>query len=83
MSKNRPRVTMVTGSVRMTKTGFTSRFKRLSTTATMTAVIKESTETLGNILARMMTAIALKRILTINFMIYFIKRLGKKDLFVI
>ncbi len=37
-NKNSPKVTIVTGSVNMTKTGFTIKFKRLNTTATIMAV---------------------------------------------
>lgn len=37
-NKNSPKVTMVTGNVNMTKTGFTTKFKRLKTTATIIAV---------------------------------------------
>tara|TARA_R110002020_G_scaffold458224_4_gene675534 strand:- start:473 stop:844 length:372 start_codon:yes stop_codon:yes gene_type:complete len=73
ISKKRPKVITVTGNVRITNIGFTSKFSILSTTATMTAVIKLSTDTLGNTFAKMITAIALKRILKISFIgVYFI-----------
>ena len=67
ISKNRPKVTMVTGSVKITNMGFTKKFNKLKTTATITAVIKLSTETLGNTFAKMITDKALKSILSINF----------------
>lgn len=38
-SKNNPKVTMVIGKVKMTKIGFTNRFKTDSTTATIIAVM--------------------------------------------
>ena len=37
-NKNKPKVTMVIGKVKITKTGFTKRFKTDNTTATMNAV---------------------------------------------
>jgi hypothetical protein len=67
ISKKRPKVTMVTGSVKITNMGFTKKFNKLKTTATITAVIKLSTETLGNTFAKMITDKALKSILSINF----------------
>ena len=39
MSKNRPSVIMVTGRVSIIKMGFTIKFKRLSTMATIIAVV--------------------------------------------
>jgi hypothetical protein len=38
-SKNKPKVTMVTGSVRITSIGFTIKFRRLRTIATIIAVV--------------------------------------------
>jgi hypothetical protein len=69
ISKKRPKVTMVTGSVKITKIGFTKKLSKLRTTATITAVIKVSTETLGNTFAKMITDKALKSILRISFII--------------
>ena len=43
-----PRVTMVMGNVRMTNMGFTKKFRRLSTMATIMAVIIESTPNPGS-----------------------------------
>ncbi len=65
--RKRPNVTMVTGSVKITKMGFTRMFNKLSTTATITAVINESTDTFGNTFARMITARALKSIRNSSF----------------
>ena len=67
ISKKRPKVTMVTGSVKITKMGFTKKLSKLRTTATITAVIKVSTETLGKTFAKMITDKALKSILIISF----------------
>lgn len=39
ISKNNPNVTMVIGKVKITKTGFTNRFKTDNTMATIMAVV--------------------------------------------
>lgn len=39
IKRNKPKVIMVIGNVKMTKTGFTKRFKTDNTTATIRAVI--------------------------------------------
>jgi hypothetical protein len=39
ISRNSPKVTMVTGSVRMTRMGFTIKLSKLRTTATIMAVV--------------------------------------------
>ena len=67
ISKKRPKVTMVTGKVKITKIGFTKKFSKLRTTATIIAVIKLSTETLGKTFAKIITDKALKSILRISF----------------
>lgn len=67
IKRNRPKVTMVTGRVKITNIGLTNIFSRLRTTATITAVMKESTLTFGNTFAKIITAKALKRILTNSF----------------
>lgn len=67
ISRKSPKVSTVTGSVKMTSIGFTKKFSKLSTTATIIAVIYESTDTLGKILAKSITASALKRVLRISF----------------
>ena len=46
--RNSPRVRIVIGNVKITNMGFTRKLRRLSTTATMMAVIMESTPTPGN-----------------------------------
>ena len=48
IKRNKPSVMMVTGKVRMTKIGFTMKFNKLKTTATIIAVKKLSTFTCGN-----------------------------------
>ncbi|AIY13147.1 hypothetical protein M667_07945 [Cellulophaga baltica NN016038] len=48
IKRNKPSVMMVTGNVRMTKIGFTMKFNKLKTTATIIAVKKLSTFTCGN-----------------------------------
>tara|TARA_R110000823_G_scaffold315139_1_gene445881 strand:- start:299 stop:622 length:324 start_codon:yes stop_codon:yes gene_type:complete len=67
ISKKRPKVTMVTGRVKITKIGFTKKFSKLRTTATIIAVIKLSTETLGKTFDKIITDKALKSILRISF----------------
>jgi hypothetical protein len=81
INKKRPKLITVTGSVNITNIGLTNRFKRLNTTATMMAVIKPSTDTLGSTFAKIITATALNRILKISFMdfgfnlcLFFIKK---------
>ena len=46
-SKNSPKVTMVTGKVKITKTGFTVRRSKATTTATMIAELYPATSTPG------------------------------------
>ena len=62
---------MVTGKVRMTRIGFTIKLSKLRTMATIMAVVYESTPTPGSIFAKITTAMALRRILKIRFMINF------------
>tara|TARA_R110001583_G_scaffold38171_8_gene123463 strand:+ start:16679 stop:17035 length:357 start_codon:yes stop_codon:yes gene_type:complete len=69
ISKKRPNVTIVTGSVKITNIGFTRKLSKLRTTATIIAVIKLSTETLGSTFAKMITDKALKSTLRISFII--------------
>jgi len=72
INKNRPKVMIVMGSVRITKMGFTIKFKRLSTIATITAVVYESTPTPGNTLDRITTATALRSVFNIKFIIFLV-----------
>lgn len=67
IKRKRPKVIMVTGKVKITNIGFTIKFKRLSTIATMIAVAYVSTPTPGNIFESTTTAKALKRIRNISF----------------
>lgn len=67
IKRNSPKVTMVTGRVKITNMGLTNIFSRLRTTATITAVMKESTLTFGNTFAKIITANALKSIRTNSF----------------
>ena len=48
INKNRPKVIMVMGSVRIIKRGFTKKFKIPNTNATIIAVVGESTPTPGS-----------------------------------
>lgn len=63
-NKNKPNVTMVTGSVKRIRIGFTNKFNKTRTAATTTAVTKLSTVIPGKILANTTTAIALRTIST-------------------
>ena len=47
-NKNKPKVTMVIGSVRIIKMGFKMAFKKAKTAATIIAVVKLTTSTPGN-----------------------------------
>jgi hypothetical protein len=67
--RNKPRVRMVTGSVRITSMGFTIRLSKLKTRATKTALPKALTSTPGRIFASRITARALRRSRRMNFMI--------------
>jgi hypothetical protein len=68
-NKNKPKVTMVIGKVKITNSGFTSTFKMASTNATINGVVKESSrDTPGNNLARIITAMAVRTSLIIVFM---------------
>ena len=67
IKRKRPKVIMVTGKVKITNIGFTIKFKRLSTIATMIAVVYVSTPTPGSIFESTTTAKALKRIRNISF----------------
>lgn len=67
ISKNKPKVNMVMGKVRITNIGLTIKFNRLNTMATMIAVVYESTPTPGRIFASITTARALNKIRIISF----------------
>jgi len=67
INKNNPRVTMVTGKVKITRMGFTIKLRRLNTIATIIAVVYVSTPTPGSIFDRTTTANALNRIRNISF----------------
>lgn len=60
---------MVTGRVRIIKIGFTKKFKRLNTIATIIAVVYESTPIPGNILDNITTANALNKTRKIIFIL--------------
>ena len=61
---------MVTGSVKSTKIGFTSRFRIASTMATIIAVTYPATSTPGRNLASTTTASAVSKILKMKFISY-------------
>jgi len=66
-NKKRPKVTIVTGKVKMVKMGFTIKFNRLSTMATRIAVVYEAILTPGSSFAKITTAKALNKMRKINF----------------
>ena len=70
-NKNKPKVTIVIGSVNMTKIGFKMAFKMANTTATIIADRKLATSTPGKNLANTITAIAVSNSLIIKFMIFY------------
>ncbi len=63
-----PKVTIVMGKVRITKIGFTISLRRAITMATTTAEPYPATFTPGKISAKTITAIAVKRSLSISTM---------------
>jgi ABC-type branched-subunit amino acid transport system substrate-binding protein len=68
-NKNKPKVKMVIGKVKIIRIGFTKTFKMAKTIATINGVVKElSNETPGKNFARMITAMAVST----NFIIVFI-----------
>lgn len=58
---------IVTGRVSITNIGFTIKFKRLNTMATIIAVKYVSTDTFGSTFDNMITARALRRIRSMSF----------------
>ena len=68
-SKNKPRVTKVTGKVKITKIGFIKTFSNPKTTATITAVPKLATCTPVRILDNNKTKAAVTRSLSNNFIV--------------
>ncbi len=69
INKNNPKVTRVTGKVRMTSMGLIKKLRKLKTTATRIAVVYVSTPTPGSILDNTTTAMALNKRRTINFIL--------------
>lgn len=69
-NKNNPKVIIVIGKVRIIKIGLIIKFKIDKTTATIIAVVYESTYTPLRILARTTTAIALSKSRMISFMLF-------------
>lgn len=67
--RNRPNVSNVTGSVKITRTGFTNKFSNPSTIATITDVMKLSTATPGNSREMKSTKIDVSRIRRIRFIV--------------
>ena len=68
-NKNKPKLSMVIGIVRITSIGFTIKRNREITTATMIAETKPSTVTPDKILARITTATAVSKTLRIDFIV--------------
>ena len=69
-NKNNPKVNNVIGKVRITNIGFTIRFRIDKTTATIIAVVYESTCTPLSIFAITTTAIAFNKRRMISFIKY-------------
>jgi len=65
--RKRPKVRIVTGRVRITRTGFTMKLSKLRTMATIIAVIYESTYIPFKSLDKITTARALSKIRTMSF----------------
>ena len=67
--RNKPRVTMVIGKVRITRIGFKMAFNNANTTATIMAPVNPATSTPGSSFAKTTTATAVSKILMIRFMV--------------
>jgi len=67
-SKNKPKVTMVTGNVKIMSSGFMVTLNNAKTIATITALVKFTTETPGKKWAITNTATAVKTIFKMKFM---------------
>jgi hypothetical protein len=74
-SRKSPSVSMVAGSVKNTRIGFTKILSRPNTSATITAVYRLSTRTPGIKLASRITKRVVKRMLTSVFIVgdFFVK----------
>ena len=71
-NKNKPKVNIVIGKVKIIKIGFTKTFKTAKTKATINGVVRElSSETPGKSFAMIITAIAVRT----NFIIVFIYKM--------
>jgi len=79
-SRKRPKVTMVTGKVSITRIGLTITLRIPSTTATIIADTYPSTATPGNILDNITTAIAVNNNLRIQFIMFRFRDKDKKTL---
>ena len=66
-NKNKPKVRMVTGKVKMIRIGFMVTLNNAKTTATITALVKFTTETPGKKWAITNTAIAVNTIFKMKF----------------
>ena len=69
ISKNNPKVNTVIGSVKITKIGFIKRFNNDKTTDTIIAVVYPSTWTPGKTCAKINTANADNKSLSISFIL--------------
>lgn len=67
-NKNKPNVRMVTGNVKMMSSGFMVTLNKAKTTATITELVKFSTETPGKKWAITKTATAVNTIFKMKFM---------------
>lgn len=74
-NKKSPKVSIVMGNVRITSIGLTINLNSDNTIATQSEVTKPSTETPGNIFARMSTAMVVNMILKIDFIMLLIKQI--------
>lgn len=70
ISRKSPSVKIVTGNVKITNMGFTMKFNKLKTMATIIAVMYESTKMPFRSFERITTARALNKILRIIFIVH-------------
>ena len=77
-SKKSPRVIIVTGIVKKTRIGFKKVFNKAKTTATISAVVKLSTEIPGRKCAKTKTTTVEIKSLKIKFIIIFLYFKDKK-----
>ena len=74
-NKNKPKVTIVIGNVKIIRIGLTINLSKDSNIATHSEAIKSSTYTPGRILAITITAIVVSSIFKIDFILFLLEQI--------